>query len=245
MTLLNWKKENMELKNMKQIKVEGQSRPCTSGGNYVMEVETKLTLEQKIAIMDEEYNGLASLLIYQLEKWEKEKHNVKKTKTGLKNKASERAMLKKVFDINMYKKLGIEKEIKFMLEREQPIYNLFNTTFKKFELTLGQTDYGYEQHYTGEHVAHQWFHQMLEMLKAEEIKYFKENDPREQLIKAIKHYQDRFGTMDSQKIMKLYFSGEDCFEDLDEMRFVVEKYKEIEKFTEKIKKQISEKLKED
>lgn len=92
-----------------------------------------------------------------MKKWEKEKDTLPKDQFGKPKTVSKKAWIKRN---DKRKIIDIEYQI--------GSYSLFSNRFSDMTTTCPTTDYGYSQEYTGEHIAHQWFHDLLRELYLEE-----------------------------------------------------------------------------
>lgn len=69
---------------------------------------------------------------------------------------------------------------------------MFGTKFKGMSLICPKTKYGYNLEYSGNHIVHQWFHDLCKELYREEQTYFKEHDIFQLKLKQVRDYGNRY-----------------------------------------------------
>jgi hypothetical protein len=156
-----------------------------------------MTLEEKIAFIDEIKNGIATYLLNILKKWETEKDALPKDQFGNPKTVSKKAWIKKNDKCKI-----IDTEYKV------GSYYLFSNYFRDMSITCPTTEYGYSLEYTGEHIVHQWFHDLCCELYAEEKKYFKEHDPFQQKLKKVIDYGKQYSMcFDCKELNDIIWNG--------------------------------------
>lgn len=140
---------------------------CSRSKEYkIYEIEDKLSLEEKIAFINELEDGIASYLLDLFKKWEKEQVSLKKDSYGNVKTVSKKAWIKR-------------NDTKGKIDAKYDIgkYYLFGTKYPTMTTVCPKTEWGYEMIYTGINVVHQWFHNLCDKLCGEELKYFESIDP--------------------------------------------------------------------
>lgn len=179
-TKMNYRIEDLKLLNMKKLPVY-QSNPYMRNGLYVFEIEKDMSLEEKITFIDTLKDGVATYLLNLLTKWEKEKDTLPKDNYGYPKTVSKKAWIRR----------NDKREI-INIEYDIGTYYLFKTKFLEMTTTCPSTEYGYHLEYTGNHIVHQWFHDLLKQLAQEERKYFKKHDPFQIKLKKVKDYGNQY-----------------------------------------------------
>lgn len=172
---MNYVKEEMKLLNMEKVNLQ----EFDSSSPKVFAIEKELTLEQKIAFIDAQANGVASYLMELFSKWGLEKDTLPQDKYRPKT-VSMRAWLRK-------------NDPRGIINSEYSMgsYNLFGTGFGNHSLTL-ITPNERKLTYVGQHIAEQWFHDLLKQLYKAEQKHFVDNDPFEIKLKKARDFGDKY-----------------------------------------------------
>lgn len=223
---MDYRVEDLKLMKMKKIPV-CQPRPYLRDGLTVYEIEKTISLEEKVDFIDSMHDGIATYLLNLLEKWEREKDTLPKDSYGVVKKVSYRAWLRR----NDKRKI-IDTVVKV------GAYYMFGTRFTEMSLTCPTGEFGYSLEYTGDHIAHQWFHDLLKELEREERKYFREHDSFQQKLQKVKkygeRYQENFGCIELNNII---WNG---LEDVPEERLdkYLVAYQQLETTIEKISQEL-------
>lgn len=222
MNAKNYKVEELKIYRMKKVPIF-KPNPRYRDGLTIFEIEREMSLEEKIAFIDEMCDGIASYLLDILKKWEKEKDTLPKDQFGNPKTVSKKAWIKRN---DKRKIIDIEYRI--------GSYSLFSNRFSDMTTTCPTTDYGYSQEYTGEHIAHQWFHDLLRELYLEEKKYFKEHDPFQKKLKKVIDYGRRYSMcFDCKELNDIIWNG---LEDVPEESLdrYISAYQELEQTINRI-----------
>jgi len=212
-----YNKEDLKFYNMKKVSIGYEKK--------VFQIETEISEEEKIKIMDEVENGMASYMLNILTKWGEEKDSLPKATYGRIKTVSKKAWIKRNDD-------------KKIITNDYKIgrYFLFGTEFKEMSLICPTTNYGYEMIYTDKNVINQWFHDFCQKLYLEEKKYFESINPFEIKLKKIQEYANQYGILDNQKINDIKYTntGYKYVVIDEELNIIIEVYEKIEKYYESI-----------
>lgn len=193
---MSYRVEDLKFFNMKKVSVY-KPNPRYRNGLKVFEIETEMSIEDKIAFIDEIKDGTATYLLNILKKWEAEKDALPKDQYGNPKTVSKKAWIKR----NDKRKI-IDTEYKV------GTYHLFSNYYREMSTTCPTTEYGYSLEYTGEHIVHQWFHDLCYELYSEEKKYFKEHDPFQKKLKKVIDYGRRYSMcFDCKELNDIIWNG--------------------------------------
>lgn len=195
-------------------------------GKSIFEIEKQLSIEEKIQFIDEMKDGVGSYLLNILTKWENEKDELPKDQYGNPKSVSVKAWIKRNDPRGII-------DTKFNIGH----YTLFGTHHTTMSTVCQDTKYS-NLEYIGEHIVHQWFHDLCEELYWEERKYFKEHDPVQLKLRKIREYADKRILFDNEELNEIIFKNK---EDVPEER--LDKYIEAYERIENEIKRISEELK--
>lgn len=205
---MDYKVEELKLMNMGKTRVHRQNS-YLRGGLNVFDIELPMSMEEKIAFIDKMKDGVATYMLNLLEKWEKEKDSLPKDQYGHPKTVSKKAWIRRNDDREII-------DIKYNIGT----YYLFGTKFMKMSLTCPETEFGYSLEYTGGHIVHQWFHDLLKKLEQKEREYFRTHDPFQIKLGKLREYGDRYRiTFDNIELNNIIWNRE---EDVSEER--VDKY---------------------
>lgn len=241
MNAKNYKVEELKIYRMKKVPIF-KPNPRYRDGLTIFEIEREMSLEEKIAFIDEMRDGIASYLLDILKKWEdvvitpgvitlnildKEKDTLPKDQFENPKIVSKKAWIK-------------ERDKREIIDIEHQIgsYSLFSNRFSDMSTICPTTDYGFSQEYTGEHIAHQWFHDLCCELYAEEKKYFKEHDPFQQKLTKVRNYGQKYSLcFDDKELNDVLWNNK---EDVSEERLdkYILAFEELERTIHRITKWI-------
>jgi len=157
----NYKKEDLRIMNSKMVKVNNQSYPQMKDGNYIYEIENEIIIEDKLIFINIMSDNLGTYMLNLILKWDKESDTLPKDKYNYPKTISITSWLNK-------------NDTKRIISNHKGVYYyMFGQKHRGLSSTCNKTDYGYEMSYTGEHIINQWYHDLLNLLKKEEVKYFK------------------------------------------------------------------------
>lgn len=210
-----YNKEDLKFYNMEKVSI-GYKKEA-------FKIETELSEEEKIKFIDELENGVASYMLNILTKWEQEKDSLPKDNWGSPKTVSKKAWIKR----------NDERKI-INIDYSIGKYYMFGDDFKEMSLICPTTEYGYDKTYTGEHVANQWFHNLLNKLYIKEKEYFKSIDSFEIKLKKIQEYAGQYGILDNQKLNDIKYTNTGYKDNVTEKELdvFIETYEIIEKYYE-------------
>lgn len=178
----NYKVEDQIFRNMKRFISFGDFKPFP--------IESKLSDEEKIQIIDKYNDGLASYMITLITKWNEEKESLPKDNWGNPKTVSEKAWIKRN---DTRKKVNSDYKI--------GSYSMLGTKFKVLDMICPSTEYGRNMGYTGQSVINQWFHGFCLDCYNKETTWFKENDPLQIKIKKVKDLGNQYHTVFNCKLL--------------------------------------------
>lgn len=192
-----YKKEELKIMNMEKIRATNfeltrdnahNIRNENRGKEYptIYKIESELSLEEKIDFIDEVKEGLASYMLNILNLWDLKKEDMPKDTYGNTKTVSKKAWIKKNDNLKI-----IDDWYKY------GNYQMFKTKYSLYEkdrysLIVPKTEYGYTLLYSGQHVVHQWFHDLLNELEIEELKYFRTIDSKQIKLTKVREFGDRY-----------------------------------------------------
>lgn len=220
-----YKKEDLVFYNMgSNISVDNEK---------VYDIEHKLSIDEKIAFIDEVENNIATYLYNIFIKWEAEKDSLSKDKLGTIKTVSKKAWIKK----NDPRKI-IDIDYKY------GSYYLFGTKYKVMSTICPTSEYNYKFLYTGDNIVHQWYHDLCTKLKNEETKYFKEIDPFNIKLSKVREYGGRYNILfNNKKINDIVWNDKIDVTD-EELDIIIDAYEKIEKYIDSITKDVNSKITE-
>jgi len=215
--MLNYRMEEMKFLNMSKVPVY-KPQPRYSSGLKVFEIEKEMSLEDKIAFIDEMKNGVASYLLNLFKKWEAEMDSPPKNQYGSPKTTSKRAWIRR-------------NDKRFIIDTEYTIgsYSLFGNNFGEMSTVCPTTKYGFSMEYTGEHIAHQWFHDLCSELYEKEKQHFKQTDPFQIKLQKVRDYGNQYRMcFDSKELNNIIWNR---LEDVSEESLdrYIQAYQELEK----------------
>lgn len=220
-----YKVEEMKFLNMKVREECIQGIYNRRGVVKVFEIEDKLSVEEKIAFIDEVKGGIATYLLDLFDKWEKDYDELKKDSYGNVKTVSKKAWLKRN---DTRKKINDSYNIGH--------YSLFGSEYNKMSVTCPCN-----MLYSEKHIVNQWFHDLCNILYGKEKKYFQEIDPVSIKIKKVKEYAGFLGILDNKIINDIYYNGKiDVTEEV--LDSILEGYGKLETYYNMISKEVKESL---
>lgn len=221
-TKIEYKIEDLKFLNMKKIAVY-KSSPRYTNGMSIFEIENELTREEKIELMDEMRDDIASYMLNIIKKWEDEKEELPKDNYGYVKTVSKKAWIKRNDPLNIV-------NIKYI--ESLGSYYMFKNEFKGLSLECPSTEYGYSMEHTGGDIVDQWFHDFCSALYLEEKKYFEKTDTKEIKLAEVKEKFLKYHIyFDEIEINDIGYNGK---KDVSEER-LDEYIKAFDKLEEKIK----------
>lgn len=240
MNKLNWKLEDYKLMNDEKEKVWGQNSPKFKDGNKIYKIEKDFTLEEKQEIIDDMYNGLATLILSQIKQWKATIPSVKHDEYGKMKRVSKKAALKKVFLKKPYEAKGIEEYVYFRLDTDNMYFTVFGgVANKEFDTETPTTEYGYSVEYTNQHIVHQWFHDMLVLLERKEKEHFQKHDKKEILLKEVRELGQRYTIFNNKKVNDIVYNRDNDVT-VEELEYILEQFDKIKEFYEKMYKEFED-----
>lgn len=218
-------KEAMEILNM------GMNTKLVEGRKVkYYEIEDMLSVEEKIAFIDRERDGVASYMLALIKKWNEEKDTIPKDKYGEPRTVSKKAWFRK----NDSRKIV---DIEYTVGN----YWLFKTEFKSLSNICPYTKNNFRLMYTGQHIVHQWFHDLIGELVAEERRYYKLTDTKQIKLTELVQLGNRFGVFNCEELNDIVYNHkEDVAEEkLDEY---IDLYKELSDVYDSIEKRLQEEI---
>lgn len=227
-----YNKEELKFYNMeKREKVVYNS---VKRGNKidVYEIEDKLSLEEKIAFIDELEDGLATYLLDILKKWEEEKDSLPKDMYDNPKTVSKKAWIKR-------------NDPKNIIKTEYRIghFHVFGTEYTEMSIECSTTGYGYNLLYTGQNIVHQWFHDLCEILYFEEKKYFESIDSKCIKLKEVKELGHRYGSFDIERLNDIVWNSKEDVSEA-ELDIYLNAFKKLERLQNAVCEEIKEQLRE-
>ena len=220
-------KENLALLNMKKVPLQMYSGTSPE----VFEIEKQMSVDEKINFIDSQKDGVASYLIELFNKWESEKDELPQ-QYGSPKKVSAKAWIKRNDNRGI-----IDKEFKI------GTYYLFGTKYMRMIAICPQTEYGRDMIYTRQHIANQWFHDLLTQLYYSEQKFFELNDPFTIKLKKVKEYGDYLGTVfNSLEINDIVWNRKTDVSESN-LDIYIKAYQELEQSIKLIESKLHETLK--
>lgn len=225
-----YKVEEMKFLNMNVREECMQRRYNRRRVVKVFEIEDKLSVEEKIAFIDEVEDGIATYLLDLFDKWEKDYDELKKDSYGNVKTVSKKAWLKRN---DTRKKINDSYNIGH--------YYLFGSEYNEMSVTCPYTNWGFSMLYSEKHIVNQWFHDLCNILYGKEKKYFQEIDPVSIKIKKVKEYADFLGILDNKIINDIYYNGKiDVTEEV--LDSILDGYGKLETYYNMISKEVKESL---
>jgi hypothetical protein len=222
----NYKPENQFFRNMDRFISYGNFKPFP--------IESELTNEEKIEIMDKYSNGLVSYMISIINKWNEEKDSLPKDQWDSPKTVSEKAWIKR----NDTRKI-VDDDYKI------GSYHMFGIKFTRLDLICPNTEYGHNMGYTGQNIINQWFYDFCYKQLQEEEKWFKDNDPLQIKIKKVKELGERYRIVFNCKLLNdIVWNKVPKITD-KELDAFINAYEELEKCITEQTKKISEALGEE
>lgn len=221
---MNYKKEDLKLYNMKKEQVVH-----TLSKFEVFAIEKEMLLEEKIEFIDKQKDGIATYLLELIEKWNDEKDGLPQH-LGRPKTVSEKAWIRR----NDTRDL--------MNSYDLGTYSLFGNRYS-LSTKCPKRRTSYELAYTGQHVANQWFHDLLTALYREEVKYFRENDPYTIKLNKVKSAVEKYHIyFNSMELNDIVWNGlEDVLE--ENLDAYIKAFEEVEKKISVVEKNIAGKIK--
>lgn len=198
----------------------------------VYEIEENLSLEEKIAFIDEIEDGLASYLLNILNKWEEEKDSLPKDMYNNPKTVSKKAWIKR-------------NDPRKIIKTEYNIghFYVFGTEHTGMSIKCSTTGYGYNMLYTGQNIAHQWFHDLCEKLYWEEKKYFESIDSKSIKLKEVRELGNRFGCFDIESLNDIVWNSKKDVSEA-ELDIYLNAFEKLERLQDAVCKEVKEQLKE-
>lgn len=162
--ILYYNKSDLSLLHMK--KLDTRTGYIISGSKIstttpvIFEIERKLTIDEKIAFIDNHQDNIASYLLYLITKWEKAKYKLEKGDNEI-------VMRKKREWLERYDTRCFTKTT----GAATGAYQLFRTIYHELAFTCPRSVLGHTLTHTGKHIVEQWFHDLLVQLHREEMQY--------------------------------------------------------------------------
>lgn len=195
----------------------------------VYEIENKLSVEEKIAFIDEVKDGIASYLLNLFNKFEQEKDSLKKDSIGEIKTVSLKAWIKR-------------NDTKSVIDIRFDIgsYYLFGTKYKMMSTICPKVSTGnYRMLYTNYDVVHQWFHDLCEELYYGEAKYFESVDTYCVKINKIKEYASWLGCLDNEIANNIYYNGENGVSE-EILDVIISKYEKLDSAVKSISAELKD-----
>jgi hypothetical protein len=210
-----YNKEDLKFYNMKKISIGYKKE--------VLEIETELSIEEKIKFIDEVEDGIASYMINILTKWENEKDSLPKDNYGSPKTVSKKAWIKK----------NDERKI-INIEYSIGNYYLFGTKYTSMSLTCPTTEHGYQLFYTDDDIVNQWFHDLCIKLYRKEVEYFESINPFDIKLNKVHEYANQYGILDNKKLNDIKYTNSGYKDNVTEkeLDIFIEAYEQIEKYYE-------------
>jgi len=223
----NYKKEEMKFLNMNRTDIY-VSNPNNINGYQVFKIEKEFTLEEKISFIDKMEDGIASYLIALIEKWEMEKDELPQS-SGSPKTVSKKAWIKR-------------NDTRNIIDNDYKIgrYHVLRTAFSNMTLTCPTTEYGHSYAFTGQHVAHQWFHDLCNKLHYQEQEYFKSIDPKSIMLNEVEEMGDKFGTCFNNKELNDIVWNRKIDVEMKNLQLYLDAYKKLEDTMTNIERELNE-----
>lgn len=225
--MMEYKLEELKFYHMKKKNIF-TANPRTRDSLKIFEIEKTLTEEEKLAFIDQQKNGVGTYMLNLIHKWESEKGSLPQNQYKKPKTVSQKAWIKR----------NDPREIidtTFTVGK----YWLFGQEFKELNKICPTTDQGYDREYTGQSIVHQWFHLLCVQLYQQEVKYFKENDPKQIKISKVKEYGNYLGVFDNEDLNNVVYNRKTDVEEarLDEFIAAFEELEmQIKKISAKLNK---------
>lgn len=244
---MNYKKEDLLLKDIEQTERHGQSNPNTRGGNYYFNIEDEYTIEEKIKICDSLLDNYATNLIDLLLKLQEDIGSkikvVKKSHGEEINTSSFKAWLKK-HDITKVAYFSDD-----WLHGKCLKIPYIDVEFRLWEilrcddiLICPNTSYGYQRVWTDKHIVNQVFHKMIIGLRNEEISYFKTIDEYEIKYAELKEIAGRNTPFDCERLNMVVWNGRNQLEKqnatLEDLTRWIEAYKNLAVYADELSRDL-------
>lgn len=225
--LNNYKKEDLKLINAK-MHYDNKRFKC----------DDEFTIEEKIAFCDKILDGKVSEFIRLITKLKSDIGTViKLTPTGYMNESSLNAWLKKNDYMGILYNYSTDYKITNKISGiEYSKYTLLSREDDEI-LLCPSTRYG-DMLYTGEHVAHQIFHELLVKLRAEERKYADSIDPLHLAYNRLKKASRNNTPFDCEPLNMLLWNDIEMVErfdiTIDDIERWIKAYEDLNEYTKKI-----------
>ena len=214
----NYDIKNFELMNMNRIDTvyDGQRVKFYA-------VELKITTKDKIKFIDIMKNGIATYFINLFTLWVNEKNSLPKQK-GRMNTINTNSKIAWIKRNDTQQQIGTSYGVGMIRDNKSYIRMLNdNMTFDDKDKELFINFY---------------FHQLLIELEISERKYFKETDSRMIKLRQLTEYINKYGQLNNNiKVNDILWNGDENIEEND-IDYLIEKYKEIEKVFTKVSNEV-------
>lgn len=203
--------EDMKFLNMRMLNV-------WKNDNGYFQIESELSIEDKIAIIDLYKDGVASYMLNIIKKWNDEKGSLPQDSWGNPKTVSKKAWIKK-------------NDIKKIIDNEYSIGNywLFGSEFKSLSLECPTTEHGYPMKHTGEHIAEQWFYDLCYEFRNKESKWYKEHDHKQIKITKVKELGNSYSTVFNCKLLNDIVWNKDKNVTNEQLDAFIKAYEALEK----------------
>ena len=221
-----YSKEDLKFLNM--------NSNLTIGKEKIFSIENTLSIEEKVAFIDELENGVATHLINIFTKWETEKDSLSKDSHGSIKTVSKKAWIKrnderKIIDVDY--KIGK--------------YYLLGNSFGGMSLICPYTEYNRKYLYTDDNVVKQWFHDLCEKLYRQEKEYFESINPFDIKLEKVNKYANKYHIyFDNEKINNIAWNNTGYKNNVTEkeLDIFIEGYEKLEKNIENVTNDVNVKL---
>lgn len=194
---MNYDTKDLRLLHMERTKPNPYSVAIHRDPPTRFIIENTMTLDEKITFINDQTDGIATYLIDLFTKWKNEKDNLPQTADGEPKTVSKKAWFRK------------HDTSKMIHDDYARTYHLLGTTYTELSLVCPTAKYGAQLAYTGEHIAHQWFHDLLKKLYREEKAYFESIDPVSIKLKTVKELGSRYTVVfNSHELNDIVWNGE-------------------------------------
>jgi hypothetical protein len=186
----------------------------------------ELESADKIAMIDEFKDGIASYVLNILEKYAMEKGSLPQNSYGSPKTVSLKAWLKK----------NDPREHFCFSTYDGVSYYMFGREFTNLELICGNSKHGNQMPYTLRGVENQWFHDFLVEMGKEEDTWFANNDPHMLKLEKVRKLGREFGVFGNKLLNDVVHNRADTTD--ENLGLFIMKYELMQAFCEKIGKEL-------
>lgn len=213
---------NMEMVKLDKFKIDSP---------LVFEVESRMSIEEKIEFIDNHRDNVATHLLNLFNKWEEEKGSLPQRYEGVPKKVSTKAWLKRNDTTGIIDtKLSVGA------------YRLFGKSFGGMSKKC--SNLGGNVVYKNESVVNEWFHGLLRTMYREEVAYFEEHDPYTIKLKLVRALSEQHNTVFSCLELNDIVWNRNSEKKVSEnnLDLYLEAFNKIEEAKETIERELKEKL---